>query len=172
MYIASREISARHLHWRHNGHDGVSNHQPRDCLLNRWFRRRLKKTSKLRVTGLCEFPARMASNAESVSIWWRRHGIFLLSCTIDVTDIFQNYFINNGAFHFKSRKMVQEIFMKWPTVVIMYSSVSILWTDNANGSRQLTWLHYSVITFFSYFFLNFAIRSFWIFREAFCNVIL
>ena len=22
------------LQWRHNGHDGVSNHQPRDCLLN------------------------------------------------------------------------------------------------------------------------------------------
>ena len=33
--------------------DGVSNHQPRGCLLNRLFRRRSKKTSKLRVTGLC-----------------------------------------------------------------------------------------------------------------------
>ena len=40
-----------------------------------------KKTSKLRVTGLCvgnspvtgEFPAQMASNAENVSIWWRHH---------------------------------------------------------------------------------------------------
>ena len=41
------------LHWRHNDHDGVSNHQPRGCLLNRLFRRRSKKTSKLRVTGLC-----------------------------------------------------------------------------------------------------------------------
>ena len=40
--------------WRHNGLDGVSNHQPYDCLLNRLFRRRLQKTSKLRVTGLCE----------------------------------------------------------------------------------------------------------------------
>ena len=53
------------LHWRHNDHDGVSNHQPHDYLLNRLFRRRSKKTSKLRVTGLCvgnspgtgEFPA-------------------------------------------------------------------------------------------------------------------
>ena len=33
------------LHWRHNGHDGVSNHQPHDCLLNRLFRRRSKKIS-------------------------------------------------------------------------------------------------------------------------------
>ena len=70
------------LHWRHNGHDSVSKHQPHDCLLNRLFRRRSKKISKLRVTGLCagnspetsEFPAQMASNAENVSIWWRHHG--------------------------------------------------------------------------------------------------
>ena len=69
------------LQWRQNGHDSVSNHQPRDCLLNRLFRRRSKKTSKLRVTGLCvgnspvpgEFPAQRASNAENVSIWWRHH---------------------------------------------------------------------------------------------------
>ena len=42
-----------------------------------------KKTSKLRVTGLCEgnspatgeFPSQMASNAENISIWWRRHAL-------------------------------------------------------------------------------------------------
>ena len=39
--------------WRHNDHDCASNHQPRGCLLNRLFRRRSKKTSELRVTGLC-----------------------------------------------------------------------------------------------------------------------
>ena len=41
------------LQWRHNERDGVSNHQPRDCLLNCLFRHRSKKTSELRVTGLC-----------------------------------------------------------------------------------------------------------------------
>ena len=41
------------LQWRHNDHDGVPNYQPHDCLLNRLFRHRWKKTSKLRVTGLC-----------------------------------------------------------------------------------------------------------------------
>ena len=41
------------LHWRHNDQDGVSNHQPHGCLLNRLFRRRSNKTSKLRFTGLC-----------------------------------------------------------------------------------------------------------------------
>ena len=72
---------AQSQQWRRNEPDGVSNHQPHDCLLNRLFRRRSKKTSKLRVTGLCaenspvtgEFPAQRASNAENVSIWWRHH---------------------------------------------------------------------------------------------------
>ena len=74
----------RPLLWRHYGRDGDSNHQPHDCLHNRLFRRRSKKTPKLHVTDLCvgnspggggtgEFPAQMASNAENVSIWWRHH---------------------------------------------------------------------------------------------------
>ena len=70
------------LQWHHNERDGVSNHQPHDCSFNRLFRHRSKKTSKLRVTGLCEgnsavtveFPAQRASNAESYSIWWHHHG--------------------------------------------------------------------------------------------------
>ena len=53
------------LQWRHNGCYGVSNYQSHDCLLNYLFRCRSKKTSKLRITGLCagnspvtgEFPA-------------------------------------------------------------------------------------------------------------------
>ena len=69
------------LQWRHNDIDGVSNHQPYDCLLSCLFRHRSKKTSKLCVTGLCEgnlpatgeFPAQRASNAENVSSWWRHH---------------------------------------------------------------------------------------------------
>ena len=66
------------LRWRHNDHDGVSNHQPRGCLLNRLFSRRSKKTSKLSVTGLCAgnylwIPAQRASNVENASIWWRHH---------------------------------------------------------------------------------------------------
>ena len=40
-----------HIHWLHNGRDGVSIHQPYDCLLNRVFQRKSKKISKLRVTG-------------------------------------------------------------------------------------------------------------------------
>ena len=46
-------IPIKTLQWGHNGCDSISNHQSHDCLLNRLFRRRSKKTSKLRVTGLC-----------------------------------------------------------------------------------------------------------------------
>ena len=42
------------LQWRHNERDGVLKHRCLDCLLNRLYRRRSKKTPKLRVTGLCE----------------------------------------------------------------------------------------------------------------------
>ena len=82
--LAVRDECGTHaaLQWRHNERDGVSNHQPNDCLLNRLFGRR----SKLRVTGLCvgnspgtgEFPAQRASNAENVFIWWRHHGVLAL----------------------------------------------------------------------------------------------
>ena len=81
MYSTYIHNQDRSLRWRQNWRDSVSNHQPHDCLLNRLFRCRSKKTSKLRVTGLCagnspgtgEFPAQMACHAENVSIWWRHH---------------------------------------------------------------------------------------------------
>ena len=48
-----------------------------------YSRRRSKKIPKLRVTGLCEgnspltgeFPSQRTSNAKTVSIWWRHHGL-------------------------------------------------------------------------------------------------
>ena len=52
MFLTSQWRSPP-LRWRHNDQDGVSNHQPHGCLLNRLFRRRSNKTSKLRNTGLC-----------------------------------------------------------------------------------------------------------------------
>ena len=84
------------LRWRHNDHAGVSNHQPHGCLLNRLFRRKSKKTSKLHVTGLCagnspgtgEFPTQMASYAENVSIWWRQHEILQNLLTLWTSSVF------------------------------------------------------------------------------------
>ena len=92
VVVWSQSVLSISLLWRQNGCDDVLNHQPYDCLLNRSFRRSSKKTSKLRVTGLCvgnspvtgEFPSQMASNAENVSIWWRHHvvyGVFTVTGT-------------------------------------------------------------------------------------------
>ena len=61
---------------RHNGRGSVT-----IAYSTVYSMRRSKKTSKLRVTGLCagnspgpsEFPVQMASNAENVSLWWRHH---------------------------------------------------------------------------------------------------
>ena len=81
LTVANDNMKSGHisyLRWRHNRCDGVSNHRRSDSL-NRLFRRRSSKTSKLSVTGLrwgdspvtAKFPAQRASNAENVSIWWR-----------------------------------------------------------------------------------------------------
>ena len=72
------------LQCSHDERDGLSNHQPHDYLLNRLFRRRSEKISKLRATGLCvgnppvtgELRAHRASNEENVSIWWRHHDVY------------------------------------------------------------------------------------------------
>ena len=69
------------LKWRHNERDGVSNHRRFDCLPNRLFRHRSKKTSKFHVTSLCEgnppatvgFRSKRVNNVENSSIWWRHH---------------------------------------------------------------------------------------------------
>ena len=52
-FTGTCNASQETLQWRHNEQHGVSNHQPHDCLLSRLFRRRSKKTSQLRATGLC-----------------------------------------------------------------------------------------------------------------------
>ena len=83
----------RTLQLHHNELYGVSNHRCLHCLLN-WFRRRLKKTSKLRVSGLCagtspvtgEFPAQNASNTENISILWRHH---------ELSTDFYRYYLRN-----------------------------------------------------------------------------
>ena len=81
--VKSHHISLYTSQWHHNERDGVSNHRRLHCLLSRLFRCRSKKTSKLRVTDICagnspvtgEFSTQRASNAENVSIWWRRHAM-------------------------------------------------------------------------------------------------
>ena len=85
------------LQRRHNELAGVSNHQHQGCVLNRLFKRRSEKTSKLRITGICagnspvtgEIPAQRASNAKNVSIWWRHHGF---RCGHDISEVILNWY--------------------------------------------------------------------------------
>ena len=106
------------LLWRHNGHDSDSNHQPHGCLLNRLFRRRSRKTSKLRVTGLCvgnspgtgEFPAQMACNAENVSIWWRHHVEVLETERIHQLQTRSVDYISNSKNYFATSQILNKHF--------------------------------------------------------------
>ena len=112
------------LRWRHNELDGVPDHKPHDCLLNRLFGRRSKKTSKLRVTGLCagnspgtgEFPAQMASYAENVSIWWRHHGGHRYQQVCQLVVI-------SGT---RATGVLQSVF--YPVILLMVIFVSVLWS--------------------------------------------
>ena len=123
------------IQWRQNGRDSVSNHQPHDCLLNRLFRRRSKKTSKLRVTGRCvwtspdttEFLAQMASSAENVSIWRRHHGSWSMVvkylpdytngfCVFNITHIHNEYFLQTTAYCIP-------LFFLWPCVTEPHTPV-------------------------------------------------
>ena len=64
------------LLWRHNGRDGVSNHQPHDCLPKFHSgadQRKHQSSASLAFVGRIP-PTQMASNAGNVSIWWRHHG--------------------------------------------------------------------------------------------------
>ena len=97
------EYIIRTLRWRQNGRDSVSNHQPHDCLFNRLFRRRSRKTSKLRVTGLCvgksPGPAQRASYAENVSIWWRHHGNAYLSTMLHLPRWHTGSLVDDSTFY-------------------------------------------------------------------------
>ena len=86
LFHGHKTIVRPALQWRHNEHDCVSNHRRLEGLINRLLRRRSKKTTKLRITGLCEgnspgageFLSQGDSDAEDVSIWWR-HQVLLKS---------------------------------------------------------------------------------------------
>ena len=118
------------LQWRHSERDGVSNHQPHDCLFKHLFRRRSKKTSMLRVTGLCEgnspvtgeFPAQRSSNAENVSIWWRHY---------------EHHFKVNGM---EPTQNLQHLPHSDPVLQQYRSIVSCLQGCNMLGFVQVTWI--------------------------------
>ena len=124
-YFRDALLPRYRLQWRHNEHDGVSNHQPHDCLLNRLFRPRWKKTSKLCVTGLCEgnspgtgeIPAQRTSYAENVSIWWR-HLVRLCVCFM------------HSCFRIKSLSDLNSEYLNRLYDELIYPKIKYLWRNS------------------------------------------
>ena len=68
-----------------------------------YSRCRSKKTSKLRVTGLCAVNSPVASNAENVSIWWRHHGWSNHMITIIIDNVTHN----------KTKQTQNSVYISW-----------------------------------------------------------
>ena len=76
--------------WANNWDASDLSHWRLNCLLNHLFKCWSKKTSNLRITGLCEgnpqvtggFPSKMAGNAENIFVWWSHHSCRIASVTI------------------------------------------------------------------------------------------
>ena len=156
-----------------NERDGVANHQPHDCILNHLFGHRSKKTSKFRVTGLCEgnspvtdeFSAQRASNAENVSIWWRHYELRICTAGIDVIQL--DYLLQKlRAKLFRGNKNIYLHFMSFfhidmiqvveihPLVrhELIYSTYSISWVPlswrrkEPRHQQPWYWTSYTKIT--------------------------
>ena len=121
VHFSDKVVHCNSLQWRHNGPDGVSNHQPHHCLLSRLSGRRSKKTSKLRVTGLCAgnspgtggFPAQMTRNTENISIWWYRHDICLIHCGVCEMSLFVPHCPHHGCWWIGHARS-QDIYSRLP----------------------------------------------------------
>ena len=137
MPVLSLSVSKRSptLQWRQDERDGVSNHQPHHCLLNRLSRRRSKNIKAPRhwplsgnspATG--EFSAQRASNAENASIWWRhraslyldpnchikkRHVITFYSNTFEILIYFFSREYQRYFCHFDPGKRKQILLLKF-----------------------------------------------------------
>ena len=144
------------LQWRHNEHDGVSNHQHHDCLLNRLFRRRSKKISKLCASGLCEgnspvtseFHTKMTSNVEKVAFLWRHHvpSVSLTYQGLNKNPWYSPDHTSDAISGFKNRWDV------WNLTEMLYRgssswqfSITLIWWRHQIGDLRCYRAHYDVI---------------------------
>ena len=96
------------LQWRRNERHGVSNHGRLDCLFNYLFRHTSKKTSKFRLTGLCE-GHRWTPCTQGQ---WRGKCFHLMTSSFRYANLPLRYgFMNNYHFH---RRDIQS----WPFCII------------------------------------------------------
>ena len=94
------------LQWRHNDRDGVSNHRRFDCLLNRLFRRRSKKTSQLRVKERVGGAVRFLV-VGTIGKWKTTTGSALDGAVLDIT---KNYYYSNSGLSSTQYEQISVIF--------------------------------------------------------------
>ena len=136
------------LQWHHNERDSGSNHRGLDCLLNRLFRRRSKKTSKLCVIGLCEgnlpvtigFPLQRASARKIFQF----DDVIMICSHMESQDGLQDTELLGILF---SNKMCTSPFLyflsQWVNV-ILYESILRMITSRARDNGLMA--HYNDVT--------------------------
>ena len=119
------------LHRRHNESDGVSNHQRLDGLLNRLFRRRSKKASTFRVTGLWEGnPPVTGEFFHKVPVMrkmfsfakWRHHATTKRKRCAYFLMVYNTYLSNTLGLNWRLRKW-QRCFSFYNYVIIIYCAI-------------------------------------------------
>ena len=138
------------LRWRHNERGGVSDHQPDDCLLNRLFMRRSKKTSKFLVNSLCvgnspvavEISAQRASNVEikqkTIRSITRFHKVIMLNNMCPVIIIEHNCEINLYVTK-KNRDAIHATGQKCRFYIFLLQLASVVWlsTIQLHGKHRV-----------------------------------
>ena len=133
------------LQWRHNGLGSVSNHQPHDCLLNRLFRRWSKKTTKIRVTGLCAGISPIPVNSphkgpvtrkmfpfDDVIMWWNQDAVAIMQENENV--VFRSFcFASRGWYGPSHTKTPGEFPAQRPVTRITNLAASRLCVDIETG---------------------------------------
>ena len=128
------------LQWCYNDHDGVSNHQPHGCLHNHFFRRRSKKTSKLRVTGLCVGIHR--------NRWIpRTKGQLRVKCFHLMTSSWHclglKVLKHRGSLfewvHFQSYFYLGAVWIQFGAIWINVKTLSVIWRSHCLGLNVLTY---------------------------------
>ena len=139
------------LHWRHNDQDGVSNHQPHGCLLNRLFGRRSKKTSKLRVTGLC---ARWIPRTKGQ---WRGKCFHLMTSSWDVLNVWWRSSLGICIWYYHKSKTINQRVTHLSNLMLFHRHMYHMY-QNAPDCRQqeisLNYIEISVILPLVYFYIH------------------
>ena len=163
------------LQWRNNEYAGVSNHQCLDCLLNRLFRRTPKKTSKLRVTSLCEGNSAVNSRAKGQ----QRGKCFHLMTSSWLEQLAVGEVMIKLCFRFSygtrtcrlRAHAVSSVYIQFPerNIPRAISQVDvIIHTSMPVGNRTLT-VHYGLIKLIPCQY-HYANREAWPFRSTYISI--